>query len=175
MVGAAAGQDTGPAVSTADLTLSELPGVGTVLLRVTRRDRLRARLHAAALDRRLADGADPDREVTLALHARRLLTPATRRALAGSLRRSVAMSRARPSPGHPRPPVPAHVADCAAMVDAVADRLAAARPVAPRGVAVVRVLLTDGSGPLYSGRGTGALLTALAAALDALEPVELVR
>jgi hypothetical protein len=170
---AAARFHTGQAVSTADLTLSELPGVGTVLLRVTRRDRLRSRLRAAEHDRRLAAGADPDQDVALALHAGRLLDPAGRRKLARSLRRSVALSGVRPTVANPRPPIPAHVADCATMLDALADRLASERPVAPRGVAAVRVLLTEGGGPLYASRGAGALLAAIADALDALEPPEL--
>jgi hypothetical protein len=45
--------------------------------------------------------------------------------------------------------------------------------VAPRGVAAVRVLLTEGGGPLYASRGRAALGAALAGALDALEPPEL--
>jgi hypothetical protein len=173
MEGAAAAFQTGQAVSTADLTLSEQPGVGPVLLRVTRRDRVRSRLRAAELDRRLAAGADPDQDVALALHARRLLDPGARRKLARSLRRSVAMSRTRLTPASPRPPIPSHVADCAALVEALADRVGSCDVVAPRGVAAVRVLLTEGGGPLYASRGRGALAGALEAALDALEPPEL--
>jgi hypothetical protein len=172
MEGAAAGFHT-LAVATADLTLSELPGVGTVLRPVTRRDRLRARLCAAALDQRLAAGAEPDSDVALALHARRLLDPATRRGLARSLRRSVAMSRARPNPAGLRSPVGRHVGESAAMVDALAERVEAQRAVSPRGVAAVRVLLTDGGGPLYASRGAAPLLAAIAEALAALEPAEL--
>jgi hypothetical protein len=162
---AAAAFHTGEAVPTADPTL--------VLLPVTRRDRLRARLRAAQLDRRLAGGADPDSDVALALHARRLLDPGARRRLAHSLRRSVTMSRTRLTPASPRPPIPSHVADCAAMVEALADRVGADGVVAPRGVAAVRVLLTEGGGPLYASRGRAALGAALAGALDALEPPEL--
>jgi hypothetical protein len=171
MAAAAAAFHTAEAVSTA--TLSDQPGFGTVVLPVTRRDRLRARLRAAELDRRLARGADPDREVALALHARRLLDPVARRKLARSLRRSVALSGARLNPASPRPPIPGHVADCAAMVDALADRVASDGAVSPRGVAAVRVLLTEGGGPLYASRGRAALGAALAGALDALEPPEL--
>jgi hypothetical protein len=160
-------------VPTADLTLSEQPGIGPVLLRVTRRDRVRSRLRAAELDRRLAAGADPDQEVALGLHARRLLDPVARRKLAHSLRRSILMSRTRISPASPRPPIPSHVAECAAMVEALADRVASDGVVAPRGVAAVRVLLTEGGGPLYASRGRGALNAALASALEALEPPEL--
>ena len=170
---AAAAFHTGEAVPTADVTLSDQPGFGTVLLPVTRRERLRARLRTAQFDRRLAAGADPDQDVALALHARRLLDPGARRKLAHSLRRSVAMSRTRVTPASPRPPIPSHVADCAALVEALAARVGSDGAVAPRGVAAVRVLLTDGGGPLYASRGRGALLAAIADALAALEPAEL--
>jgi hypothetical protein len=173
MAAAAATFHTGQAVPAADLTLAEQPGLGTVLLPVRRRDRLRARLRTAQLDQRLAAGADPDRDVALALHARRLLDLGARRQLARSLRRSVALARVRPSVAGPRPPIPAHVADYAAMVDALAERLAEQGAVSARGVAAVRVLLTDGAGPLYSSRGRGALRAAIAEALAALEPAEL--
>src|SRR5689334_19515267 len=123
---AAAAFHTGGAVPAADLTL--------VLFPVTGSDRLRARVRAAQLDRRLAAGADPDRDVALSLHARRLLDPGARRKLAHSLRRSVALSRTRLTPASPRPPIPSHVADCAAMVEALADRVGSDGVVAPRGV-----------------------------------------
>jgi hypothetical protein len=173
MARAPAAFHTGQAVQTADLTLAEQPGLGPVLLPVRRRDRLRARLRTAQLDQRLAAGADPDRDVALALHARRLLDLGARRKLARSLRRTVVMARVKPSVASPRPPIPAHVADCAAMLDALADRLGAQGAVSARGVAAVRVLLTDGAGPLYSSRSRRALLAALAEALDALEPADL--
>jgi hypothetical protein len=65
------------------------------------------------------------------------------------------------------------VADCAALVEALADRVASHGVVAPRGVAAVRVLLTEGGGPLYARGGAAALRAALAGALEALEPAEL--
>jgi hypothetical protein len=65
------------------------------------------------------------------------------------------------------------VADCAALVEALADRVASYGVVAPRGVAAVRVLLTEGGGPLYARGGAAALRAALAGALEALEPAEL--
>ncbi len=143
------------------------------MLPVTRRDRLRARLRTAALDRRLAAGADPDRDVALALHARRLLDPVARRRLADSLLRSVALSGVRQSVASPRPAIPVHVAHCAPLLEALADRLAGDRVVTPRGVAAVRVLLTEGDGPLYASRSGGALHVVIAEALAALEPPEL--
>jgi hypothetical protein len=59
------------------------------------------------------------------------------------------------------------------MVEALADRVGSDSVVAPRGVAAVRVLLTEGGGPLYASRGRHALGAALAGALNALEPPEL--
>jgi hypothetical protein len=49
----------------------------------------------------------------------------------------------------------AAVHHCAEVIDAVCDRLADPFPVRARGMARLRILLSDGRGPLYwPGRGT---------------------
>jgi len=64
------------------------------LRRVRLRDRLLARMRAAALDAELAGGTSPESSVVLALHAVHLSRPSQRRLLAGSLRRVVASAGA---------------------------------------------------------------------------------
>ncbi len=55
-------------------------------------------------------------------------------------------------------------------VCALADRLERPDAVDVCGVALVRVLLTDGGGPLHHNRGARALILAAGEALAALEP-----
>ena len=55
-------------------------------------------------------------------------------------------------------------------VCALADRLEKPDAVDVRGVALVRLLLTDGGGPLHHNRGANALIVAAREALAALEP-----
>jgi hypothetical protein len=57
-----------------------------------------------------------------------------------------------------------------AVLTAISLRLAEDRPVHPRGMAMLQVLLTDGSGPLYEPVGAGSLGSHLRAAAAALEP-----
>jgi hypothetical protein len=62
------------------------------------------------------------------------------------------------------------VLEAADELDAVVQRLREPRPVAAGGVARVRLLLTDGCGPLYLPVAGQTLRTAVEAALDGLEP-----
>jgi hypothetical protein len=135
------------------------------------RDRLAARIEAARLDGELARGADPEERPALALRARRLLAPRTRAALGRHLERMLddaltgegaVLTRIRPRRGA--------VLEAADELDAVAQRLREHRPVAAGGVARVRLLLTDGCGPLYLPVAGQTLRTAVEAALDGLEP-----
>ena len=135
------------------------------------RDRIAARIEAARLDGELARGADPEERPALALRARRLLAPRTRATLGRHVEQMLddalepgafVLTRIRPRRGA--------VLDAADELDAVAQRLLEPRPVAPRGVARVRLLLTDGCGPLYLPVAGETLRNAVAAALDGLEP-----
>src|SRR4051794_462712 len=115
--------------------------------RVRLRDRLAARLGAQALDRRLADGVAPERSPALSLRARRLIAPGTAAMLARSLRRLVRDARVEGG-GRGRMPVRRGVVRAAAAeLDELAARLVAPQPAAARGIAQVRLLLTDGRGP----------------------------
>jgi hypothetical protein len=125
--------------------------------------RLLARCLAPRLDRRLADGARPEENAVLAARAMVLTSVSYRRALAGSLRRTLAASvsphtRPRPmaasrSAGVARQPyVPLRrdrIAESASELDGLAGCLAGPRPVPAQGVAMVSQMLADGGGPLY--------------------------
>jgi hypothetical protein len=136
------------------------------------RDRLVAKLRAGALDRQLARGVAPEAGGALTLHARALIGPPARAALARQLRRVVSDARG----SHlwlSRVPVRRHaVLEAADALDTLAARLAAPGPVGVRGVAQVRLLLTDGCGPLYFRGATDELRARVAQALSGLDVLE---
>jgi hypothetical protein len=129
------------------VVLSEGTALG--LRRVRWWDRLVVRLRSSALDQELAAGASPEATVALAVHAGRLCEPAQRRLLARSLTRIVAASDL-PARSRLKAPVcrPA-VQQARPELAALAGRLSASGPVDVRGLARVRTLLADGTGPLY--------------------------
>jgi hypothetical protein len=130
-----------------------------------------ARWHGAELDRRLAGGEGPWAGDALAVRARQLTTPRSRRQLARGLVGVLRSARG----GAPawtaatRPYLP-DVADTTAVIAALSRRLRAPEPVSAQGVAMVRVLLTDGNGLLYQPGRPGELGGRLRAAAAALEP-----
>lgn len=125
-------------------------GAGLGLRRVRWRDRLVVRARAASLDQELAAGASPESNVALAVHAGHLCEPGHRRQLARSLMRIAAAAADEPTVRRVRTPVcgPA-VRRARGELAAVAVRLGATGPVGVHGVARVRTLLSDGTGPLY--------------------------
>ena len=137
--------------------------------------RLRARVMAWAgawwLDRALAGGICPDTSATLSLRAHRLISVATRRALAEELRDVIGRAR---RPLHPFDNgaliCSSEVLDAHDAIEALADRLEGWEPVEPAGVARVRLLLRDGVGPLYNRSYPGGVRGAVRRAMDALEP-----
>ena len=146
----------------ADYLVSEPCGV---------RARVIAWVGAWWLDQALADGVCPDESALLSLRAHRLIGLGTRRSLARELRDAVRRAQ------RPRPLLDNGARICALEVlhardaiEALGDRLEAWEPVAPAGVARVRLLLRDGAGPLYNESFPGGLRRAIRAAHDALEP-----
>jgi hypothetical protein len=130
--------------------------------------RLLATLFANKLDRLLAVGAPVPEGSALAVHAARLTSVEEREAIARSLRRSVDNAHNRDL--RISSAVPLHVPNIIAAedrIDEITLRLHSPRPVAPRGVARLRVLLADGVGPMYR-YGRGDLEGRLGAALAAL-------
>ena len=145
-------------------------GEGLGLCRVRLWDRVRARLRTSALDEQLAGGVSPESSIALALHAGHLCRPQQRRLLARSLT-EIAMSCEAPTPRRLKAPVCHHgVTRARAELAAVVDRLAAAGPVDVRGVARIRNLLADGTGPLYRESRPAHLRDELRAALRAMDP-----
>lgn len=151
------------------IVLLEREGVLT-LRRVRVRERLVARLRASALDAALISGASPESSVPLAVHAEHVSAPSERRALACSLRRIVAAAET----ATPRPraaPVDREaVRRLRAGIESLADRLASDEPVNIRGVARIRTLLSDGSGPLYRLNKASSLDRELVAVSSAIDP-----
>jgi hypothetical protein len=138
-----------------------------VVQRITVPDRVKARCRAASLDRALAAGASPDGSAALTLRARALIGRPMREALAADLRSLIAMAWD-PSP-HRHDWGPAcrqRMRRATGELHALAGALEAPEPVAVRGVALTRVLLTEGAGPLY-GLGGEPLDTLVAALREA--------
>jgi hypothetical protein len=137
--------------------------------RVRFRDRIAARLRAHALDRQLADGVPPERGAALSLRARRLIEPGFAAVLAHGLTRIVREARTRELPRGRVAFRLSAVREVADELDELAVRLLGLRPVAVRGVAHVNLLLTDGTGPLYSSGAREDLVGAVRRARAALE------
>jgi len=133
------------------------------------RARMTARLRAARFDRALAVGVPAPAGSTLAAHAARLTSVAERHTIARALRRAV--RDANDDTGATRsgrvPMHRANIASAEALIAQVALRLQVPHPVNARGMARLRQLLSDGTGPLYR-YGSGDLAGRLRAVLAAL-------
>ena len=130
--------------------------------------RVIARVFAGKFDRMLAVGVPAPEGSALAVHAARLTSVDEREAIARSLRRSVddaAQSRCADVVADALN-VP-NITAAEDRIDQVTLRLHSPRPVTPRGVARLRLLLADGAGPMYR-YGRGDLEGRLGAALAAL-------
>lgn len=138
-----------------------------------RRASLGARLIALLLqgrfDRMLAVGMRASAGSSLAVHAERIVGFAEREAIARTLQRALRDSREPVSqfvsggvPVHPQ-----NAAAAEAAIDAVTLRLHSPAPVAARGMARPRLVLSDGTGPFHQD-GHGDLDGRLGAALAAL-------
>ena len=128
--------------------------------------RVTARLRAYQLDRQLAVGVPAPAGSALAVHQARLTSVAEREAIARTLRLAVCDARRGGTARSSRIPVhPANIAAAEDLIDTITLRLHSPRPVSARGMARLRVVLSDGCGPLYRfGRGdlNGRLGAALA-------------
>jgi hypothetical protein len=149
-------------------------GVGLVERKVRARDVWAARLRASRLDRRLGAGEPPESSALLAVRAQWLVRPAACRALARTLVRVLALAA---GPSRATAPVRVsrrRVRAAAPELHGLVDRLLAGGPVSAYGIAQLRALLADGSGPVYHGGcpdDLAARLRDARAALDALGPV----
>jgi hypothetical protein len=134
-------------------------------------DRLAARLRARRLDRALAQGTPPEASAPLALRAQRLTEPEQRSSIARELRRIL------PEAHHSRRPAFSRIMPSRGSVWAareelrrLAEMLEDPGPVAAGGVAQARILLTDGTGPLYNPQSRTTLLSGAARAVRELRP-----
>ena len=126
------------------------------------------RLRAARFDRALAVGVPAPAGSALAAHAARLTSVAERRTIARVLRRAVRDAKDTRATQSGRVPMHrANIASAEALIDEVTLRLHAPHPVSARGMAQLRQLLSDGTGPLYR-YGSGDLAGRLGAVLAAL-------
>jgi hypothetical protein len=118
------------------------------------RDRMRARVHAYALDARLAGGERADGDPLLAARAWQLTGHATRERLACALDSVLAELAELDGARGPRTgaavPIHRREAEIArSELIRLAGRLRDRQPVAAKGVAMVRRLLCDGTSALY--------------------------
>jgi hypothetical protein len=146
-------------------------GAGHVVARPARlSERLAARWRAGSLERELARGAVPESAAALALRAQQLIGPSMRAALARRLRGVLRDARRAPRVGSTRvPPQRRAIVAAGHELERLAARLLAPDPVSARGVAQVRVLLSDGCGPLYADGPGVDLRSAVTRALDDVE------
>ena len=126
---------------------------------------------AARLDRQLAAGASPRASAVLALRAQRITGRRSRIRLADGLARAIRDAQGK-TPGFSAAVRPhrREVLAARTVLATLDRRLRAPEPVTARGVALLRALLTDGTGPLYRPGEPGALGSQLRAAAAALEP-----
>jgi hypothetical protein len=113
--------------------------------------RIAARLLATRLDCALIAGADPARSARLSARAAMLTRPSIRAALADALDLIVASAQQPPSR---RRVMPRHstVLANAPLLRELALTLRGPEPLYAQGIAMIRVLLSDGTGPLYTSR-----------------------
>ena len=132
------------------------------------RARMTARLRARRFDRALAVGVPAPAGSALAAHAARLTSVTERQAVARALHRAVPDAKDTRATRSGRVPLHrANIASAQALIDQVRLRLHVPHPVGARGMARLRQLLSDGTGPLYR-HGSGDLAARLGAALAAL-------
>jgi hypothetical protein len=115
------------------------------------RHRLWARWHGQRLDRALAEGADARTSPILAARAAALRTDREREALASAIYHVLKDARRDPSSFSVRVPVARHEVEAnRPELLALAAELRQASTVSARGVAAIRLLVTDGrNSPLY--------------------------
>lgn len=133
--------------------------------------RLAAHVHARTLDCELSAGRDEHSSARVRARAQLLSARRHRESLADSIDLVIAAAGVRPSRTRIAPAREAVLAN-ASSLRALSTRLRAAPPVAPRALASLTSLLTDGTGPVFHGdaRALAAELEDIGAALGASAP-----
>jgi hypothetical protein len=134
--------------------------------------RMRVAARRDSLTQALSGGADPATSPELAMWAARLTRDRHRRVIARTLRRTIADAH--------HPTLTRYgfvlirrraVIDAEHEFDALIKRLHSPEPVAPRGMALIQRIVTDGGwSPMYSPAAPGALRHLIALATEALDP-----
>lgn len=153
------------------LVLADKRNPGCVVVERSRAvTRVRARVRGHSLDRALAGGAAPDSSAGLSVRAHDLIGSRARVSLALGIQRLLAES------GDPLRPLTFSVPVCRRKIrrsrptlERLAERLVGDEPLDARGLAQVRLLLSDGSGPIYLHPAADDLEPALQRAMAALE------
>ena len=136
--------------------------------------RIVSHVRAGKLDRDIAGGVSPDASATLALRAQALVRPSTRRALARTVEQILEQATTGRAPRFVGAQIPIRrdrIMDAADALQMLIDCLRAPGPLPARGVARVRVLLTDGAGPLYYPNDTDDLRATVLDAVEQLHPL----
>jgi hypothetical protein len=131
-------------------------------------DRIRAWISAASLDRELASGVPIESCPLLVLRARALTDPHAAAELGEQLRRIVREAHEGPRPRTHIAPARDHVLAAEDDLRLLASRLQSPTPIAARGVAKARLLLTDGAGPMFDACNSDDLGAAVRDAISAL-------
>lgn len=131
-------------------------------------DQLRARLFGAALDQRLADGQAPESSGLLAARARHIVSLPRRQVMARDWEHLLWLARRNQGPA--RGTRAGQITAAGPAIRELARCLRAPLPVSARGVAAANVLLTDGTGPVYSRYARVPLTAALESAITHLDP-----
>ena len=169
-----------PAARSARVGRVTSPPVQTTV-RTRRASRLGGRIRVAVLawwracelDRRLAAGEDPGTSALLTARARRITGRRSRERLAAGLERALHTARSvKPVFTAVVRPNASEALDARTVLTTLQRRLRASEPVAAQGVAMLMVLLTDGTSALYQRHEAGTLGSQLRAAAAALEPTD---
>jgi hypothetical protein len=119
--------------------------------------RLLAWLRPGRFDRLVAEDELLPLGHAVTAHAQRIISAAERKAIARTMRRSVREVKGVTVTDTLTARVRLHGANiraAAAQMEAIALRLESPYPITPRGMALLRLLLSDGAGPVYRhGRG----------------------
>lgn len=131
-----------------------------------------ARMLARSLDRELAAGAPAHLSGAHAARSGQLATDRTRRAVANGLDRLIERADAPLARFQIRAvPCREQVREATDMMRAIAARLRSAEPLGPRGIARLRTILSDPTGPFYTPVQADALTVALHEAFRLLDVV----
>lgn len=146
------------------------PGLVAASTRVRRRLRsMRAQFGGTRLDQQLAAGVRPDSDPLLCERAEFLLSRKSRLRMASGLDRTRREAERLALHTTQVPVRAGAVREAGPLLEKLAYRLRGYLPISPECAAKTHILLTDGSGPLYSPEGEADLKTAAGSVLAALE------